>query len=91
MAPNEMLEFDQPVVWRDELARQFYLDGEPDKVTSGTLNGKVLTLKLKEASAAKKITYLQQMRWSQDKLLMGSNGIAAFTFSEVPLTSRSKP
>ena len=82
-----VLEFDQPVVWKDELAGQFYLDGEPDKVASGTLNGKVLTLKLKEASVAKKITYLKEMRWNQDKLLRGTNGIAALTFCEVPIST----
>ena len=82
-----VLEFDQPVVWKDELAGQFYLDGEPDKVGSGILNGSAITLKLKEPSTAKQISYLKEMRWSQDKLLRGSNGIAALTFCEVPIST----
>jgi hypothetical protein len=84
------LEFDQPVVWTDALAEQFYLDGEKGLVASGTVNGNVLTLKLKDASAATKITYLKEIKWSQDTLLNGANGIAALTFCEVPL-STAKP
>ena len=79
------LEFDQPVVWADTLAGQFYLDGEKDKVVSGSLNGNVLTLTLKEASTAKRITYLKEKSWSQKKLIVGKNGIAALTFCEVPI------
>ena len=79
------LEFDQPVVWTDALAGQFYLDGEKDKVAAGSVSGHVLTLKLKEASAAKKITYLKETSWSQNTLLNGANGIAALTFCNVPI------
>ena len=81
------LEFDQPVVWADSLASQFYLDGEKDKVESGSVTGNVLTLKLKEASAAQKITYIKEIAWSQETLLNGANGLAALTFCEVPLQS----
>ena len=79
------LEFDQPVLWQDTLAGQFYLDGEKDKVASGSVSGNVLTLKLKEPTTASKITYLKEIAWSQDKLLMGANGIAALTFCNVVL------
>lgn len=79
------LEFDQPVVWNDALASQFYLDGEKDGISSGSVSGNVLTLKLKEASKAKTITYLKEAAWKQDNLLIGENGIAALTFCEVPL------
>ena len=79
------LEFDQPVVWSDKLAGQFYLDGEKDKVASGSVSGKALTLTLKAASMAKKITYLKEIAWNQDTLLTGANGIAALTFCEVPI------
>jgi hypothetical protein len=79
------LEFDQPVVWTDALAGQFYLDGEKEKVASGSVAGNVLTLILKEASAAKQITYLKEVAWSQDMLLNGANGIAALTFCDVPI------
>ena len=78
-------EFDQPVVWTDALAGQFYLDGEKDKVASGSVAGNVLTLKLKAPSAATKVTYLKEIAWSQDKLLKGANGIAALTFCNVPI------
>jgi hypothetical protein len=81
------LEFDQPVVWTDKLAGQFYLDGGKDLVASGSVAGSVLTLKLKAPLAAKTITYLKEVSWSQDTLLMGVNGIAALTFCEVPLAT----
>ncbi|MDP6358153.1 MAG: DUF2341 domain-containing protein, partial [Planctomycetota bacterium] len=73
------LEFDQPVVWTNSLIDQFYLDGAKGKVASGSAAGNVVTLKLKAASAAKKITYLNEMSWTQKKLLIGKNGIAALT------------
>jgi hypothetical protein len=79
------LEFDQPVVWTDSLIGQFYLDGAKEKVASGTVTGNVVTLKLKETSEARKITYLQETDWSQDRLLWGTNGIAALTFCNVPI------
>jgi hypothetical protein len=81
-----LLEFDQPVVWADALAGQFYLDGEKGKVASGSVQGNRLTLKLKESSAATKITYLKEIQWSQDTLLQGANGIAALTFCDVPIS-----
>jgi len=80
-----ILEFDQPVIWMDSLASQFYLDGEKGKVASGAVNGNVMTLKLNGASAAQKITYLKESQWSQNDLIMGANGIAALTFCDVPL------
>ncbi len=79
------LEYDQPVVWADALAGQFYLDGEKGQVNSGSVTGNVLTLKLKAASPAQKITYLKEVAWSQDTLLNGANGLAALTFCEVPI------
>ncbi len=82
------LEFDQPVLWGDALADQFYLDGEKDKVASGRVAGNVLTLKLRSASTAQTITYLKETDWSQDTLLEGTNGLAALTFCEVPLLSQ---
>ncbi len=85
------LEFDQPVVWADSLVSQFYLDGEKDKVASGSVAGNVLTLKLKEPSTATKITYLKEVAWNQDNLLTGANGIAALTFCNVPLQSGNSP
>ena len=80
------LQFDQPVKWKDELAGQFYLDGEKGHVASGSVAGNVLTLKLKVPSAATTITYLKEVDWNQMTLLEGANGIAALTFCKVPLT-----
>jgi hypothetical protein len=45
----------------------------------------VLTLTLKAASTATQITYLKEVSWNQDNLLMGANGIAALTFCEIPI------
>ena len=85
------LEFDQPVLWADRLASQFYLDGKKDQVASGAVAGNVLTLKLKEPSTATKITYLKEVAWNQDNLLNGVNGLAALTFCNVPLQSENSP
>jgi hypothetical protein len=82
------LEFDQAIVWDDALCDQFYLDGEKGRIATGSLAGNVLTLKLKEPSAATKITYLKESDWSQEKLVTGANGIAALTFCDVPLSPR---
>ena len=51
------------------------------------LREKQRTLKLKEPVAAKQITYLQEIAWSQDTLRMGANGLAALTFCEVPIAA----
>jgi hypothetical protein len=82
-----ILEFDQPVIWLDSLAGQFYLDDAKDLVASASVSGNVLTLKLKTASAAKKITYLKELNWNQDNLVFGKNGIAALTFCDVPIAN----
>ena len=80
------------MVWADTLVGQFYLDGEKDRIASGSVSGNVLTLTLKEASTATKITYLKEIAWSQDTLLHGANGLAALTFCDVAILSpRSDP
>jgi len=73
------------VVWSETLAGEFYLDGEKGKVASGAVAGNVLTLNLKEPTSAKKISYIKEMSWSQDRLLIGANGLAALTFCNVPI------
>ena len=81
-----VLEFDQPVVWKDSLISEFYLDGATaGAVASGSVSGNVVTLKLKAPSTAKKITYINENSWSQDKLFIGANGIAALTFADVEI------
>jgi hypothetical protein len=84
------LEFDQPVRWQETLATQFYLDGAAGHVTSGSVAGSVLMLKLKGAATAKTITYLKENRWSQETLLLGENNIAALTFCEVTIEPPAK-
>ncbi|MBS0266701.1 MAG: DUF2341 domain-containing protein [Planctomycetes bacterium] len=79
------LVFNQPVVWDDALAGQLYLDDAADLVESGQVSGNRLILKLKQPSSAKAITYLKEMRWNRERLLRGTNGIAALTFCQVPI------
>lgn len=79
------VEFDQPVVWTEKLASQFYFDGKSGTVAAGSVKGNTLTLRLAGSSTAKTITYLDSKSWSQDNLLLGTNGIAALTFCEVPI------
>jgi hypothetical protein len=80
-----LLEFDQPVVWDDALASEFYLDGDKGRVASGSAAGNLVTLKLKSASPAATLTYLDGASWNPKNVLRGANGIAALTFCEVPL------
>jgi hypothetical protein len=84
------LAFDQPVVWNDALASQFYLDDVAGEVVSGKAAEHIVTLKLKSPSAAKKITYLKERDWNQNRLLVGVNGIAALTFCDVEIANSGK-
>ena len=77
-------------MWDDALASQFYLDGEPGQVASGTVSGNMVTLKLTAASTATGITYLDSKSWNPKNLLRGENGIAALTFCDVPIATRQK-
>jgi hypothetical protein len=79
------LEFDQPVIWNDGLETQIYLDGARGNIASGTVAGNVVTLKLKRPCNARKITYLKEVAWSQERLIVGANGIAALTFCNVDI------
>ncbi|MCP4454797.1 MAG: DUF2341 domain-containing protein [Planctomycetes bacterium] len=81
------LAFDQPVVWVDQLANQFYLDDTEGVVVGGMIKGNVLTLTVKESGAFERITYLKEMAWNQNNLLFGKNGMAALTFCDVPIQS----
>jgi hypothetical protein len=80
------VEFDQPVVWHDELPREFTLDDKAGEVVSGSAAGNVITLKIKASQAATKLTYLKERDWSQDRLILGTNGLAALTFCDVTIT-----
>jgi len=92
-ARNEItLEFDQNIApWIAATKGLFFLDRLAGKVTSGSVTGKTIKLTLTAASTAKTITYLQGADWTaagsvQGNLIYGSNGIAALTFADVPLT-----
>ena len=83
---NEIaIEFDQPVVWQDALIRDFYLDDEAGKVISGSVKENVLLLKLNETGKATRLTYLKERDWNEDRLLLGTNGLAALTFCDVTI------
>jgi hypothetical protein len=77
------VEFDQPVVWHDGLSREFYLDDKAGEVASGSSSVNVIMLKLKGTQTASKITYLKERDWKQDRLILGTNGLAALTFCDV--------
>jgi thiol-disulfide isomerase/thioredoxin len=80
------MEFDQPVVWDDELlAGQFHLDDQEGAVVRGETTGNVLTLTLGKPQAFTRITYLKETSWNHDRILMGKNGLAALTFCKVPV------
>ena len=80
------LEFDQPILWTDSLIPHFHLD-QADQVASGNATDHVILLKLKAKSSAQQITYLKEMSWNQQQILIGKNGIAALSFCNVPITS----
>lgn len=84
------LEFDQPLAWHESLTREFYLDDTAGEVVSATASGHVLTLKLKAPTTATKITYLKERNWNQDRLLQGTNGLAALTFCDVKIEPHAK-
>ncbi|MCF7974072.1 MAG: DUF2341 domain-containing protein [Phycisphaerae bacterium] len=77
------LVFDQGVVWHDALASQFYLDDTEGGVVGGKATGNVLTLTLKGPRDFERITYLKEMAWNQNNLLLGQNDMAALTFCNV--------
>ncbi len=88
-ARNEItLEYDQNIAWNPGAPGLFYLDRLAGKVSSGSVTGKVIKLQLNAPSTARSITYLRGAAWDgvQGNLLYGSNGIAALTFADVPLT-----
>ncbi len=86
-----VLDFDQPVVWSDNLASQFFFDGESQLVASGAARGNRLTLKLTGSSQVAKITYLDSAAWNPDNLLYGKNGLAALTFCDVLIEGAFTP
>jgi hypothetical protein len=80
-----VVEFDQPVAWRDEMARDLYLDDQPGEVVSGQVQNHELRLRLRGKSGAQRVTYLKERDWSPNRLIEGANGLAALTFCDVPI------
>jgi hypothetical protein len=81
-------------VWRDDLAAEFSFEVSPEfaaqplavKVVGGSVQGSTLTLRLSEGlPKGSSISYLDSKNWSQDRLLMGANGLPALTFRAVPV------
>ena len=92
-AKNEItLEFDQPMLWKPENKTWLDLDGEAATVSAGKAAGNSVTLQLSAPSTAKMIAYIAGKRWDglPDKLLYGTNGIAALAFAGVPLEASAK-
>jgi hypothetical protein len=80
-----VLMFDQKMVWDDRLVSQFYLDGKPNLVKSGKIEGNSIILRVGGDAIHGRITYLDSAKWSQESILWGSNGVAALTFCDVPI------
>jgi hypothetical protein len=87
-AKNEIaLDFGQPMAWKDACRAWIYLDGVAAPIGAGKVAGNGITLQLTSPSAAKTISYLSGKHWDgrPDKLLYGTNGIAALALSAVPM------
>ncbi len=82
------LEFSQEMAFDPLTLINIYLDGVKGQVTGGSAGGNVIKLKLTAPSKAGTINYLADNDWdgAPESLLMGSNGIAALTFCEVPIS-----
>lgn len=82
------LEFDAPIVWSETLVNQFHLDDASASVIAGSAREHRLMLKLRGPTQSRTITYLDGDRWNPNNLLYGRNGIAAFTFCDVPIARK---
>jgi hypothetical protein len=92
-AKNEIaLDFAQPMAWKDDCKASFELDGVTALVSAGKVAGNVITLQLTAPATARTIAYCTGKNWDgkPDKLLFGTNNIAALTFTEVPIETAAK-
>jgi hypothetical protein len=80
-----ILAFGQPIEWDDATASELRLNGEPGRVHSGRATGAMLRLAVAPGCDAATITYLVDRQWHPERVLRGSNGIAALTFHAVPI------
>jgi hypothetical protein len=86
-APGSLtLVFDKEVVWDDQLANQFYLNGKEGLVKRGHGEGDKVTLAFPPDEKPGYLTYLRERSWNHDNLLRGKNGIAALTFCKVAIS-----
>jgi len=82
-----ILEFDQTVTCDTDVVNRFYLEGQAEKVISAKDFGHIIILKLAGPSAATEITYVKGGLWREDQaIIWGTNGIAALTFCDVPIS-----
>jgi Carbohydrate esterase, sialic acid-specific acetylesterase len=89
-AKNEVaLEFGQPMAANFAAQGMLFLDGVSNKVASGSVSGNTIKLQLTAASTASTITYVQGGSFDRANLILGSNGIAAMTFHNVPISTSS--
>lgn len=79
------VDFSQSLKWSDSLISEFHLDGEPNQIVSGSVNGTCVTLKLRAPTKSTTLTYIDSARWNPENLLYGETGLAALTFCEVPI------
>jgi len=84
------LDFGQPVVWKDEVKKDIYLDDVAAPISAGSVSGNVLTLKLLAPSSAKVIGHISGHHWDgkPGSIIFGANGIAALTFCDVPIEDK---
>ena len=87
-----VMEFDQPMVWKEENKAWIELDGKVAKITGGKAEGNRLVLGLEGGGEAKKLGYLSGKSWDgkADRLIYGVNGIAALSFSGVEIGAEKK-
>jgi hypothetical protein len=85
------LDFGQPMMWKDEMKKEIYLDGVKAQISAGSVAGNVITLKLGAPTAAKTIGYISGRDWDgkPTNLIYGANRIAALTFCDVPIDAKT--
>ena len=86
------MEFDQPMTWKPECKAWIELDGKAAPISAGQVAGNSLILQLSAPSDAKAIAYLSGKTWDgkPDRLIYGTNGIAALALSGVPLAPSAR-
>lgn len=86
-ARNEIaLEFDQPMIWKEECKAWLELDRVAAPITGGKTSGALITVASSASSTAKTIGYINGRNWDgKPGKLIYASGIAALAFSEVPI------